>query len=344
MPYPWVNILLLGLLFLQLATGYFGFTSGRFPHRWILWLHGIGAYMLILLFYWKSSVIVGALRRKKKWSGKRLGFAAATVLLAATLIAGLLWSLSGPIYVAGFSLVSIHIYLAVPLILLLLWHSWHMRFIFRVSRTHLARRLFLRSAASSVAGFMLWRTAGLATNALGLPGSRRRFTGSYEWAGTAKGFPTVSWIADRPAAVNLDFWRLVIEGEVKRPLSLTYGQLLPLATDVEEVTLDCTGGWYSTQTWRGIKVARLLDIVGVDPQGESVTFRAVSGYQRRFSLADARNYLLALGVAGEALSHGHGFPLRLVAPDQRGVNWVKWITHIQINAGNELWQLPLPLQ
>ena len=67
-----------------------GFTSGRFPHRWILWLHGIGAYTLMLLFFWKGSVIVDAMRRKKKWTGKRLGFAVATLLLAMVLAAGLL--------------------------------------------------------------------------------------------------------------------------------------------------------------------------------------------------------------------------------------------------------------
>ena len=34
----------------------------------------------------------------------------------------------------------------------------------------------------------------------------------------------------------------------------------------------------------------------------------------------------------------------LVAPDQRGVEWVKWITHLRLNRTSKIWQLPLPLE
>jgi DMSO/TMAO reductase YedYZ molybdopterin-dependent catalytic subunit len=87
-----------------------------------------------------------------------------------------------------------------------------------------------------------------------------------------------------------------------------------------------------------------LSLAGIGAGARSVTFTAVSGYQRRFTLAEAQKYLLALQVAGQALSHGHGFPARLAAPDQRGVNWVKWVTHIHLNQTSKFWQLPLPLQ
>lgn len=344
MTYPWVNILLFGLLILQLITGYFGFTSGRISQRWILWLHGIGAYTLMLLFFWKASVIVGAIRRRNRWTGRRLGFAITTLLLALVLAAGLLWSFAGPLHLAGFSLVSIHIYLAIPLILLLAWHTWHMRFIFRPSSASPGRRIFLRSAAGSLGGLLLWRSASLAKAVAGLSGAGRRFTGSYPWHGSGSAFPSVSWIADRPSPVNLDTWRLAIEGEVARPLSLSYAQLMPHAIDTAVVTLDCTGGWYTTQTWHGIRLARLLELAGINGRGHSVIFEAVSGYRRRFSLWEAQEYLLAMKVAGEPLSHGHGFPLRLVAPNQRGLNWVKWLTRIEVSDASELWQLPLPLQ
>ncbi|MFZ1399363.1 MAG: molybdopterin-dependent oxidoreductase, partial [Candidatus Promineifilaceae bacterium] len=76
----------------------------------------------------------------------------------------------------------------------------------------------------------------------------------------------------------------------------------------------------------------------------SLSIISVTGYQRRFTLAEARGYSLALDVADAPLSHGHGFPLRLVAPDQRGVEWVKWITHLRLNRTSKIWQLPLPLQ
>jgi DMSO/TMAO reductase YedYZ molybdopterin-dependent catalytic subunit len=40
--------------------------------------------------------------------------------------------------------------------------------------------------------------------------------------------------------------------------------------------------------------------------------------------------MLATHVDGEELSHGHGFPLRLVAPGRRGFQWVKWVEEVRV--------------
>jgi DMSO/TMAO reductase YedYZ molybdopterin-dependent catalytic subunit len=45
---------------------------------------------------------------------------------------------------------------------------------------------------------------------------------------------------------------------------------------------------------------------------------------------DARACLLATGVAGQRLPAGNGGPLRLVAPDRRGLEWVKWVDRIEV--------------
>ncbi len=340
---PWANILLLLLLFVQLTTGYFGFTNGRLSFQWILWLHGIGAYCLVILLYWKSSIILDTFRRKKVWSRRRIGFLGLVLLLLATLATGLTWTYYGPIHLAGFSLISIHIYLAIPLMLLMLWHSWHMRFIFKVSKVW-GRRGFIRSGGMAFAGLLFWRSVDKIKEEFQVPGEKRRFTGSYERGSFTGLFPSVSWIADRPSPINTEHWQLIVDGAVERPLHLTYNQLLNLAVDQQVATLDCTGGWYTTQVWQGVNIARLLDIVGIKPGAASVTVEAVSGYRRRFRVDEINQYLLALMIAGEPLTHGHGFPTRLVASDQRGLNWVKWVTRIRVNETSKLWQLPLPLQ
>jgi DMSO/TMAO reductase YedYZ molybdopterin-dependent catalytic subunit len=54
--------------------------------------------------------------------------------------------------------------------------------------------------------------------------------------------------------------------------------------------------------------------------------------------------LLALDVAGRPLSHGHGAPARLVVPDHRGFDWVKWVVRVTVNDSGDFWQPPLPLQ
>ena len=61
-------------------------------------------------------------------------------------------------------------------------------------------------------------------------------------------------------------------------------------------------------------------------------------------MEEAGRYLLATHVGDEPLSHGHGFPLRLVAPGKRGFEWVKWVESIEVNESPKWLQPPLPLQ
>lgn len=346
---PWVNLLLLVLLSIQTVTGYLGFTNGRETAAWILALHGIIAYGLVLLLFLKATIIGDAWRRKKRWTGRRAGFVVVLVLLGLTLLSGLLWTFQGPLYLGGFSLVSLHIYIAVPLMLLMLWHAWHMRFIRRVPGAT-GRRLFLGGLATALGGLALWVAVGRAKAAAGLTGAARRFTGSYETGSFTPDFPVVSWIADRPPPVDRTVWRLRVEGAVERPLNLSYDELVALAQGEAVAALDCTGGWYSVQRWRGVSVGDLLARAGVHPTAASVTFEAVSGYRRRFPLDEAAAALLALGTVDESgavyrsLSHGHGAPVRLVLPGRRGMEWVKWVAVIRVNESGALWQSPLPLQ
>ena len=83
---------------------------------------------------------------------------------------------------------------------------------------------------------------------------------------------------------------------------------------------------------------------GPKPSARSVTVRSVTGYYRRFSTSEVAGYLLATHVGGEALSHGHGSPLRLAAPGKRGFEWIKWVTEIEVNESSKWLQPPLPLQ
>ncbi len=340
---PWANTILLVLLLLQVSTGYLGMLNNQEHRSWILWLHGLVAYALLLLLFWKGNIIFDALRRKKVWTWQRKLFLCTLFLLLLTLILGFTWTFNGPLYFWRISYVSWHIYSAVPLILLMLWHSWKMRFVFRLPPAR-DRRVFLRGILLNIAGLALWQLVDRSKTVLKLPGALRRFTGSYEQGSWTGVFPVVSWIADNPPPAEITSWKLSIAGTVDTPLSFSYDQLRARATDTVTATLDCTGGWYTTQSWRGVALGKLLDETTPHPDSQSVTIRATSGYQRRFTLAEARTYLLALDVADEPLAHGHGFPVRLVAGDKRGVEWVKWVTHIQVNRSSSHWQLPLPLQ
>jgi DMSO/TMAO reductase YedYZ molybdopterin-dependent catalytic subunit len=343
MRYPWANIALLILLVLQLVTGLLGLISGSANLRWVLWLHGVGGYAVAVVLIWKGAIILHAFSRRHSFDLPRLAFLILAGILLAILATGLVWTSTGPVILSGFSLMTIHALLAIALVALLVWHTFARRVVFRVPAAR-GRRAFLRLAGTSLAGLALWGVAEPAKMVLSLSGTSRRFTGSYETGSLTGLFPEVSWLFDYPPLVDINRWRLVIEGEVEHPLTLTYDDLAQLNGDTVTETIDCTGGWYSTQEWTGVNVGRLLDMAGLKPGARSVTVEALSGYGRRFALSDVRAYLLATRVAGQPLGHGHGFPLRLVATGHRGFDWVKWVTRIHVNDTSHFWQPPVPLQ
>jgi DMSO/TMAO reductase YedYZ molybdopterin-dependent catalytic subunit len=343
--YAWVNLALLILLLPLLLTGFWGLLISAEGFSWVMWLHGIGGYSVTVLLVWKGWVIWNAFRQQRRSlrSPASLIFLAMVLQLVTILGTGLLWSYFGPRYLFGFSLINLHGVLAVGLTALLAWHTLVRRFVFRIPGAS-DRRAFLRFAGIGVVGLALWQGANPIKMAAGLPGAMRRFTGSYETGSFSGIFPETGWLFDRPRAVSLANWRLVIVGEVAHPMSLTYDQLAQLAADTTTELLDCTGGWYTTQEWAGVSLSRLLNLAGLEARACSVTIEAVSGYRRRFPLTEADSYLLATHVAGMPLSHGHGYPLRLVAPSRRGFDWVKWVTRIEVNETSALQQSPLPLQ
>jgi hypothetical protein len=176
------------------------------------------------------------------------------------------------------------------------------------------------------------------TNRLSLPGADRRGTGSYEVASfDPGGMPVTQWLNDSVPAPVLSPSLDVLTPVGARRWSLD--ELARFDDDVRAV-LDCTGGWYSTQEWRGVLLSRLLPRI---VETRSIVVRSATSYTRRFPASDADHLLLALQVGGEPLSIGHGGPMRIVAPGRRGFWWVKWVTSVEAASTPWWWQPPFPL-
>jgi DMSO/TMAO reductase YedYZ molybdopterin-dependent catalytic subunit len=56
----------------------------------------------------------------------------------------------------------------------------------------------------------------------------------------------------------------------------------------------------------------------------------VTGWYAELPVHEAREALLATSVADAPLPHGNGAPCRLVAPDRRGLEWVKWVGQVEV--------------
>ena len=141
-------------------------------------------------------------------------------------------------------------------------------------------------------------------------------------------------ITGEPVAVDIGSYRLVVEGLVVHPLSLSYAELLAYPTVTQAPRLDCPGFFVGYAEWTGPLVRTLLDEAGVQPQVSKVTFYDGSDfpYRATLSLEEAlrNDTYLAHTLYREPLPAEHGYPLRLVAGTKPGSAWVKWLFRIKV--------------
>ncbi len=341
MRFPWANLLLLIFLAIELVSGFLGLTSGSENRAIHMQLHRVAGYGILITLAWKTANVL----RSMKWprpATARSASIALSVLLVVCLATGVAWSLIGPYGWWIFSGVSWHIYVGALIVPLLVWHIWHMTRGFPIG-FWAERRLFIQTAGAFVVGLAAWQVSEGVARAANLNGQNRRFTGSYKARDfSGNDFPRVSWLNDSPEPIDGDKWRLRIFGAVSEDLELSYSDLARDAA--RTATLDCTGGWHSTQNWSGVQLAVLMTEARPLDSARSVIARSITGYYRKFSMDAAREFLLATHVTGETLSHGHGYPVRLVAQGRRGYEWVKWVTEIEFSETPHWWQPPLPTQ
>ena len=135
--------------------------------------------------------------------------------------------------------------------------------------------------------------------------------------------------------VDPEKWRLEVTGRVKRPLILTYSQVLAFPPTEKRVLLICPGFFANHGLWKGVLMGELLGRAGREDGAKDVTFIASEGgYERteKFSMEEilSDRVFLAWGVNGEALPEKHGFPLRVVAEGHYGSRWTKYVGKIRV--------------
>jgi DMSO/TMAO reductase YedYZ molybdopterin-dependent catalytic subunit len=312
-----------------LASGVLSLFSGQ-PGLWLVFaFHGAAGLWLVLLLWGKLRRVWPRLLRPQLWDRRTLFGGLALQLVVLVGGSGVVWVAGGDLYLAGFNLLNWHILTGFALALAIATHMLLRAKSLRV-RDVRGRRGALTFGALILGAAALWPAQQVVERAVGLPGARRRFTGSRE-VGSHGGnaFPTTSWLADAPRPIAADAWLLRVQGAVATRLELAYNEMAAFDDELEAI-LDCTGGFYSAQRWGGVRVSRLLERAGPLPAAGWVRFVSVTSYRWSLPLAEARDALLAVRVGGEALSHAHGAPLRLVASGRRGFQWVKWVVRVEL--------------
>jgi DMSO/TMAO reductase YedYZ molybdopterin-dependent catalytic subunit len=322
------------LVAVGLGTGLATWFAGSPQSAWVFAAHAALGTALALVLVWKLRRVWRRIVAPGSWDGRTGAGLAALALVAVALGSGYAWSSGADLAVGGTTLLGWHVLLGLVLGGIVLAHALVRARPLRTADVR-SRRQLLATAGVGAAAIAAWALQRPAQRALGLRGAQRRFTGSYDAGSfTANDFPVTSWVADRPRPLEPARYRLLVGGEVVRPHALRLDELD--RGDELTATLDCTGGFASTQRWRGVRIGRLLDEAGLADDAAHVRIVSHTGYRWSFALADARDLLLATHVGAEPLSHGHGAPCRLVVPGHRGFQWVKWVTRVEVHADADL--------
>lgn len=191
---------------------------------------------------------------------------------------------------------------------------------------------------------------------------------------TPNGAFYVRWHLDQiPTAVDLNEWRLRVEGNVEKPFELSLAELLSRFKPVSIAAVNqCSGnsrsrlqprvpggqwgnGAMGCALWTGVRMRELLDAAGVKKDSVQVQFQGLDlgsgpegfgSHEFRKSL-DLTNpvldeCLVAYAMNGEPLPMLNGFPVRLVVPGHFATYWVKalsWIRLLQKTDEN-FWMKP----
>ncbi|NIJ09547.1 DMSO/TMAO reductase YedYZ molybdopterin-dependent catalytic subunit [Sphingomonas vulcanisoli] len=132
-------------------------------------------------------------------------------------------------------------------------------------------------------------------------------------------------------------WRLLIDGLVRRPQSLSLAQIRAMPTRTQITRHDCVEGWSAIGKWTGVPLKLLIDAAGALPAARYVVFHCADDfdgdpYYESIDLIDAHHpqTILAWGMNDQLLSVGHGAPLRLRVERQLGYKQAKYVMRVEL--------------
>jgi len=176
-----------------------------------------------------------------------------------------------------------------------------------------------------------------------------------------------------PNEVDLSTWRLRVEGNVNRPLELSFGDLVKKFKPVSFAAVNqCSGnsrsrfeprvaggqwgnGAMGCARWTGVHFREILDMAGVKSGTVQVQMEGLErgkgpqgmpSYEFKKSL-DVDNPVLdecivAYAMNGEPLPMLNGFPVRLIVPGYFATYWVKCLSWVRLldKPDNNFWMNP----
>lgn len=137
--------------------------------------------------------------------------------------------------------------------------------------------------------------------------------------------------------ISRETFQLNVEGEVKKPYSLTMDEIEDMKDKTEFVTLECIGNpvggnAISNALWEGVTLKKVIERAVPEKGIVKTAFFAEDRYSDSipYALSLSEDVFLAFSMNGEPLPDVHGFPLRAIVPGIYGMKNVKWLSRIEL--------------
>jgi len=153
------------------------------------------------------------------------------------------------------------------------------------------------------------------------------------------------WGSDHPGITSVnpqlkrDNYTLTIDGEVEKPVKLSWSDFLALPKSVSISDFHCVEGWSVLDCkWEGVRIRDIERIVKPRPVARAVSFESADNYLTslfREELA-GNDVLLAYKLNDELLEEGLGAPVRLIVPNKYAYKSALWMVRLRFTRNKEL--------
>jgi DMSO/TMAO reductase YedYZ molybdopterin-dependent catalytic subunit len=143
----------------------------------------------------------------------------------------------------------------------------------------------------------------------------------------------------RQPQISLDEWRLRIDGEVERPIVLTWADFQALEQCQDVSDFHCVTGWSKLDVpWQGVRLADLAVLASPKEEATHLVCHGYDGYTTNLPLEEAykSDVLLVHSAEGLPLTREHGGPLRMITPQLYAWKGTKWICRLEFVVGDRL--------
>ncbi|MBW4643256.1 MAG: molybdopterin-dependent oxidoreductase [Goleter apudmare HA4340-LM2] len=134
--------------------------------------------------------------------------------------------------------------------------------------------------------------------------------------------------------IDQENYRLIVDGEVNNPLSLTMAEIQALPLTSMIIRHVCVEGWAAIVQWGGVRLQEIIALAQPKTNVQYAYFKSADGYYESWDIASALHpqTLLAYQKNREPLPVDNGAPLRLASPIKLGYKQSKWVTKITLTS------------